>query len=247
MPNKPKNKLSTLFYTTDSPCNGQLLKPKWYLPVSILSVIWLMYALVNKTFKSTSTAPTNELSNYLLKYGGLTANTSDLTNIYNIVTSLFLHANSLHIMSNTILFIIGWTVAQWHLKNSFICIIYFMSGIIANTCFILKAQMNQDISIVMVGASSSVYAVVAMASIYSLLMILSKVKYFKSLTFYKKIIFLLLIVSVIGMYSDLMSNINPYTNLVHAVGVIIGTASGIVAFAIQKPYKRYKIQQQNTL
>lgn len=210
--------------------------------VVLAIIMWTLFLLIQDIHKINSTAeslkgtlsPNEYLYYQLYSFGALTpleGKYDVFTAWFRVIASLFLHANTSHLIINTTLLIFVWFIAQRFFKNSYIGTTFVVSGICSGIGFLLLTNPQDDV--ILVGASCSVYALVTMTVTY-LLFLVMKTKQIKQLFQLK---YLFLGISFLAIVSDVFTNTNIYTNFSHSIGITVGFLMSIVALIKQSPKK----------
>lgn len=97
-------------------------------------------------------------ANLLYDFGGLVtySNMSGISELYRLITSMFLHGDLLHITFNLYaLYILGPQLESFFGKGKYVCI-YFLSGIVGN----LLAMATMPENMVTIGASGAIFGLI---------------------------------------------------------------------------------------
>lgn len=234
-------------------------KPYWYmafvLPVVILLFNGIIHLMKSRFYGENGEhipnilqyAPINteneqEVKSYLAyelyyQFGALGTydNPFDLfINLWRVPITLFIHADASHLISNVSMLVVIWLIAQRHMRNGLLFLLFGVTGVLSAITFELTTKVGDQT--ILIGASCAVYAIVLCTFTYFTLNLrnpyngvkLSSVTYF---------ITGLMTLIIIG---DLIENPNMHTNISHLTGIVTGIVFGIVVYFKQRATKPTK-------
>lgn len=231
-------------------------KPYWYmafvLPIAILAFNGIIQAMKSRFFGENGEhipnilqyAPINteneqEVISYLTyelfyQFGalGVYDNPVDLfINLWRIPVTLFIHADFSHLLTNVSMLIIIWLIAQRHMRNGLLFLLFSVTGVLSAITFELTTKAGDQT--ILIGASCAIYAIVLCTFTYFTLNLrnphngvkLTSVTYFITSLMTLTIIF------------DIIENPNMHTNISHATGILTGLVFGVIVYFKQRTPK----------
>ncbi|TFF87654.1 MAG: rhomboid family intramembrane serine protease [Promethearchaeota archaeon] len=142
---------------------------------------------------------------YILQLAQINTRILNNNEYYRLITSMFLHADFMHIFSNMIaLLIFGATVENNYSKIEYL-LIYFISGLIGNLFSLLLLPMNS----ISLGASGAIFGLIGAAFILF------------TMEGDKTIIFLGLLYLIYFIVASLAPGINLWAHLFGLIGGLI--------------------------
>jgi membrane associated rhomboid family serine protease len=152
---------------------GRFFRSKAVLPRLILvnAAIWLAIGIM-RVFSFLLNVPDSSLTNYVVDYLALPANTGSLlTRPWTLLTYMFLHIDFFHFLFNMLwLFWFGKIFLEF-LKSGQLLLIYLLGGLSGGILYVLfynifpVFEKSLDLSVAL-GASASVMAIVTAISFY---------------------------------------------------------------------------------
>lgn len=228
-------------------------KPYWYIAFVLPTIMLLFNGIIqlNKTsfygengehipnilqYAPVNTENEQEVATYLAyelyyQFGALGVYHNPLElfiNIWRIPVTLFIHADTNHLMTNVVMLLIIWLIAQRHMRNGMLLLLFSVTGILSAITFELTT--GADERTILIGASCSIYAIVLCTFTYFTLNLRNKENGVKltSITYFVTALLTLTIIV------DIIENPNIHTNISHATGIVTGVIFGIIVYLKQR-------------
>ncbi len=193
--------------------NSEKYKPT-YILIAVNVIIYVLTSVVGGSFLETN-------PNLILRWGQTGADVLYLGRYYELLTSMFIHADIVHIAGNMIfLLVFGLRCEEMFSLPEYLGI-YFLSGIGGN----LLSLLFLDLNVVSLGASGAIFGMFGAAIIHSR----------RSLG--QSIIGAL----IFGFFLVFLSSAPNVNNLAHIGGLVVGLIIGYVLASRRKRGTQYKV------